>query len=544
MFRQPYQQPGNGAVCYAQGMRPSFFRASIAFLLISGAALTALALTVSRELSPAPGIFTSQFLPPDYAPPAVFIVQPFIGSMLTETATVTAIATDNADVIGVQFFLDAAPWGAEDLTFPYEFSWNTRAASNTAHVLQARARDAAGNRATSTAIEVTVRNTPLPPTNLTAAGIAPTEIRLGWKDNASDETGFTIERSIDGIQFRIVGGVPDDIAQFTNGELIPQTKYYYRVRAYGDAGESPYSNAANATTPVNPPAATQPAAPSALVLKRVAPLQVRLAWSDNSANEDRFRVERSAASGSFFEIAALGPNTNFYTDAGVEASTTYRYRVRAGGAATTSLYSNVASITIPQQPGPLPLPLAAPANLAVIPTSPRAIRITWQDNATGEDGFKIEHSADGVIFREVNMYPANATTQTYAGLVPGSEHFYRMRAFRGSTYSIYSNVTEVRMPEEAGPPPAPPPPLPAGGIRPFASTLAYGACNAEVTILQEFLQRNPGLYPEGTVSGCFYGRTEAAVKRFQTKYGLEPVGIVGPRTKAKLNDLYAANQTP
>lgn len=529
-------------------MRPSFFHASIAFLLITGAALTTLALTASRELGPAFGgaagtLFTGQFLPPDYTPPAVFITQPYAGSILTETATVTAIATDNVDVLGVQFFRDAVPLGSEDFTFPYEFAWNTRTASNTAHALRARARDTTGNTATSTAVEVVVRNPPLPPSNLTAAGIAPTQIKLTWKDNSPDETGFAVERSPDGAAWAIVRGLPDDIIQFTDDGLAPKTKYYYRVRAYGDVGDSPYANTVNATTPQSAPAADQqPAAPSNLVLRRAGGAQVRLAWSDNSANETRFLVERSAASGSFSQIAALAPNANFYTDAGLAASTTYRYRVRAEGAATTSLYSNVASITTPDQPGTAG-PLAAPANLRVTATSPVAIRTVWEDYAAGEEGFALEHSWDGIAFRQVNSYPANATSSAYSGLEPGSTHYYRMRAFRGGIYSVYSNVAMVRMPSGTGPLPPPPAP-PTGGIRPFANTLTIGTCNAEVTILQGFLRKNQALYPEGVITGCFYGRTETAVKRFQAKYGIDQIGTVGPRTRAKLNDLYAANQIP
>src|SRR5262245_59650801 len=61
------------------------------------------------------------------------------------TVTVTATATDNVGVAGVQFLLDNNSLGTEDLTSPYSISWNTTAASNGSHTLTARARDAAGN---------------------------------------------------------------------------------------------------------------------------------------------------------------------------------------------------------------------------------------------------------------------------------------------------------------------------------------------------------------------------------------------------------------
>src|SRR6185503_831850 len=73
---------------------------------------------------------------------------------------VTASASDNAGVLGVQFLVDGVPLGSEDTTAPYSVTWNTTTAGNGAHALTARARDAAGNIATSVAATVTVDNAP------------------------------------------------------------------------------------------------------------------------------------------------------------------------------------------------------------------------------------------------------------------------------------------------------------------------------------------------------------------------------------------------
>ncbi len=81
------------------------------------------------------------------------------------TINVTANATDNIGVVGVQFLLDGVNLGAEDLASPYSVSWNTLTAINGNHTLTARARDAAGNTATSASMIVSVNN----PTSLTVA---------------------------------------------------------------------------------------------------------------------------------------------------------------------------------------------------------------------------------------------------------------------------------------------------------------------------------------------------------------------------------------
>ena len=71
---------------------------------------------------------------------------------------VTANASDNVGVAGVQFLVDGANAGVEDATPPYALAWDTRTVSNGAHTLTARARDAAGNSTLSAPVPVNVAN--------------------------------------------------------------------------------------------------------------------------------------------------------------------------------------------------------------------------------------------------------------------------------------------------------------------------------------------------------------------------------------------------
>jgi hypothetical protein len=92
----------------------------------------------------------------DTTPPVVSLTAPTYDSTVAGTVTVSASATDNVGVVGVQFMLDGANLGAEDTTAPYAVSWNTTTAVLGPHVLTAVARDAAGNSVASTAVTVTV----------------------------------------------------------------------------------------------------------------------------------------------------------------------------------------------------------------------------------------------------------------------------------------------------------------------------------------------------------------------------------------------------
>jgi hypothetical protein len=112
----------------------------------------------------------AQLLPPlplvciDTAPPTVSVTSPASGATVAGTISVTAQASDDCGVAGVQFKLDGANLGAEATTSPYAVSWDTTAASNGSHTLTAVARDTSGNQTTSNPVTVTVSNPPPSPT--------------------------------------------------------------------------------------------------------------------------------------------------------------------------------------------------------------------------------------------------------------------------------------------------------------------------------------------------------------------------------------------
>src|SRR5205807_1498127 len=96
----------------------------------------------------------------DNIPPTVSITAPAAGALVSGTVTVSATASDNVGVVGVQFKLDGTNLGAEVTSAPYTLSWNTATASNGLHTLTAVSRDAAGNTTTSAAVSVTGVNSP------------------------------------------------------------------------------------------------------------------------------------------------------------------------------------------------------------------------------------------------------------------------------------------------------------------------------------------------------------------------------------------------
>ena len=109
----------------------------------------------------------------DTTPPTVSIASPASGATVSGTVSVSANASDNTGVSTVQFQVDGNNVGSADTASPYNFSWDTTSYANGSHALAAIAKDAAGNSAVSSTVNVTVSN------QSSGSGIPTT---LGWFD--------------------------------------------------------------------------------------------------------------------------------------------------------------------------------------------------------------------------------------------------------------------------------------------------------------------------------------------------------------------------
>src|SRR5262249_54228286 len=145
---------------------------------------------------------------------------------------------------------------------------------------------------------------------------------------------------------------------------------------------SNYSNGLEATTPAAPP--QPPSAPSNLTSSPISSSQINLSWSDNSSNEDGFRLERctgavaNCADANFAQIAQVAQGVVTFNNVGLQPQTTYTYRVRAFNSAGSSGYSNSVQATT----------LAAPPSTQVVPGGVQRIgaapgRLNWTGAGIG-----------------------------------------------------------------------------------------------------------------------------------------------------------------
>lgn len=204
-----------------------------------------------------------------------------------------------------------------------------------------RAINAAGasaysNEATGSTL-VADASTPAAPTGLMArdASTAQLRIDLDWTDTSSNELNFELERSINGGPFLLLQTPGANSASSADSSLARNQRYAYRIRSVNATGASGYSNVASVLLD----------GPSALTLQVVSAKRIDLSWTDNSAREQLFRIERSRDGLSYSEVATVPANVTRFSDTGLRRNTRYFYRVRSQHAEGLSGYTNFSFAT-------------------------------------------------------------------------------------------------------------------------------------------------------------------------------------------------------
>jgi hypothetical protein len=175
-----------------------------------------------------------------------------------------------------------------------------------------------------------------------------------------------------------------------------------------------------------------PSPPTNLAVTPFSVSQIDLSWTDNSSGETGFRIERKTGStGTYNQIATANADETSYSNTGLDEATTYYYRVAAYNPSGSSGYSNEANTaTFP----------AAPTELSATGVSISQINLSWTDNSSGEEGFRIERRRETeTTYSQVATVTANVTSYSDTGLSNGTLFYFRVRAYNSSANSGYSN---------------------------------------------------------------------------------------------------------
>jgi YD repeat-containing protein len=285
---------------------------------------------------------------------------------------------------------------------------------------------------------------PTIPGSLVVTAATSTSVSLSWTASTDDVgvTAYLIERCT-GVGCSNFAQITSTASlTYTNTGRTVLTGYSYRVRARDAANnKSGYSNVVTIVTPDT----TAPTKPGTPVLTAVSSSQIDLTWTASTDNVavtgyQVFRCTGSSCS-NYIQIATAA--TNVYSDAGLNAATTYRYRTRAIDAANNlSSYSTAASRATfaPDTQAP-----TAPTNLTATTASETQINLSWTascDNI-GVSNYLIERCQGVNCVSYAQVATTATTTYNDSGLTSGS-YSYRVRASdAANNLSPYSLATSA-----------------------------------------------------------------------------------------------------
>jgi hypothetical protein len=329
------------------------------------------------------------------------------------------------------------------------------------------------------------------PSNLIAVPGSSNRINLAWTDNATNETGFKVERcqGLGCSNFSQIAQLGANVTSYGDASVSANAAYTYRVRAYSGNSNSGYSNEATATTLALPGIGNGTGLKgdyynntnfTSLGLTRTD-ANVNFNWGTGSPAVqiagDTFSVRWSGQveplfSGSyrFYTVSDDGVRlyvngvliVNNWTNHGptensgiitLAANQKYdivmEYYENTGGAVATLSWSSAsqAKQIIPQsQLYSVSVAPDAPINLAATPGSTSSINLAWTDNSDNETGFKIERcqGVDCTAFVQIATVGAGVTNYSNTGLSSGTNYVYRVRAYNNAGNSSYSNTATAR----------------------------------------------------------------------------------------------------
>lgn len=275
------------------------------------------------------------------------------------------------------------------------------------------------------------------PFGLVATAVSVAEIDLAWRQGPAQVNGFQIYRSTTASgTYTLLASVAASARSNADRALADSTEYCYQVRSWQTTPKvttySSFAGPACATTftPPPPPIAA-PSAVSAVPTREEYPAPysaVDLAWTDNSSNEDGFRIERaSSVAGPWTQMTTVPANaTAARWD--IDREQQVCFRLKAFNVSSTSNASAPACTTAP----------ANPTNLVALPTD-QGIDLAWSDISAVEDGYKVSRTDGSGAWTDLARLPADATSYSDAAASPDVTYVYRVQALKDGGVSDYSN---------------------------------------------------------------------------------------------------------
>jgi subtilisin family serine protease len=283
---------------------------------------------------------------------------------------------------------------------------------------------------------------PSPPFDLVATPTGATAVALTWMDGSGDETLFYLARGLrnpDGswAPYATIATLGPNTTSFNDTGLLSGRQYRYQVTACNPRGCSAWASSGVTAMP------SLPGVPRAISGTVLSASSIRVQWTDGSAAETSFQLERTPVAagfeGGWVPVAAVPAvagvyGTVLYTQTGLSIGT-HRYRVRSCNLAGCSAWITSGDVVIPEVPG-------VPGAFRGTALSPTSIRLMWDDPGT-ETSIQVHRALqnpDGSwpAYASVATLGANVLSFDNTGLLSSRVYRYQARGCNVSGCSAWA----------------------------------------------------------------------------------------------------------
>ncbi|WKL48397.1 T9SS type A sorting domain-containing protein [Flavobacterium pectinovorum] len=177
----------------------------------------------------------------------------------------------------------------------------------------------------------------IPPSNINFTNVVSTEIPIAssltvnWIDGTTNEDNYVVERSINGTDFTVIATLGANVTSYNDTGLVPNTTYYYRVKATNSTESSVYETTSLTTPPIPlaPTKAATPSPASGFVNAELSGGNLTLKWS-GSSNTVNYAVYFGTDSLNLTKLGDVAYNANpSYQVTGLNFAVNYYWRIDA-----------------------------------------------------------------------------------------------------------------------------------------------------------------------------------------------------------------------
>lgn len=262
---------------------------------------------------------------------------------------------------------------------------------------------------------------------LTATRGSEAQVNLTWTDSNTDQSGYNLERSLDGTNYTaLAAGLAGTARAFNDTTATPGATNHYRLTAYKTAtcGWTAESLPKNAVTTILEPNNVAATANSTT--------QITLSWTDRTASETGFKILRCAGSGCTpgeTPIFTTAANTTSYADTSVSENTVYNYQLVATNSALP--WNSIPGTRVERA-----TPAAAtPTLTSVTRVSEAQINIVWTDTNSDRSGFRLWRCAGPACsnFTQLGGVITSPLSYSDSSLLPNTSYSYFVESFKTVT---------------------------------------------------------------------------------------------------------------